>query len=320
MARGVAEPWTEPLAHPLAAVTSADALTIRDGGAEWTLAADDVLFVAEPSACLTPIPHAPATVRGLACIEGRPFAVVDSVADSGARKPGGALVVVASGDGGVALRVDAVTRKSGAAAVTGGGVDFGTIGERSSPFEGLPWSVYVPAHASWTVRAETDLELAVCAAPAKGGLPARLIAPQEVGEETRGSGTNARHVRNILPDDSPHAETLLVVEVITPGGNWSSYPPHKHDTDDPPNESYLEETYYHRLARGAGFALQRVYTDDRSLDETMAVENGDVVLVPKGYHPVATVHGYDSYYLNTMAGPRRAWKFHNAKEHEWLLK
>lgn len=136
MARGVAEPWTEPLAHPLAAaapvdmlnttlaaVTSLDALTIRDGGAEWTLAADDVLFVAEPSACLTPIPHAPGTVRGLACIEGRPFAVVDSAADLGARKPGGALVVVASGDGGVALRVDAVIRKGKAEPVTGASPD-----------------------------------------------------------------------------------------------------------------------------------------------------------------------------------------------------
>lgn len=131
MARGVAEPWTEPPAHPLAAapdkmldttlaaVMTADALTIRDGGAEWTLAADDVLFVAGPSTCLTPIPHAPAMVRGLACIEGRPFAVVDSAADAEVRKPGGALVVVASGDGGVALRVDAVTRKGGAAPVTG---------------------------------------------------------------------------------------------------------------------------------------------------------------------------------------------------------
>ncbi|PWC90107.1 hypothetical protein TSH100_03750 [Azospirillum sp. TSH100] len=135
MARGVAEPWTEPPDHPLAtapdgtlgAETSADTLTIRDGGVEWTLAADDVLFVAEPSVSLTPIPHAPATVRGLACIEGRPFAVVDCAvepaADSGARRPGGALLVVASGDGGVALRVDAVTRKGGAVPATGAGPD-----------------------------------------------------------------------------------------------------------------------------------------------------------------------------------------------------
>lgn len=206
----------------------------------------------------------------------------------------------------------------GRARISGGGAEFGIVGERSSPFEGLPWSVYVPARSSWTLKAETEVEVAVCSAPAKGVLPPRLIPPQEVGEETRGSGTNARHVRNILPDDSPHAETLLVVEVITPGGNWSSYPPHKHDTDDPPSETYLEETYYHRLARGSGFALQRVYTDDRSLDETMAVSDRDVVLVPRGYHPVGAPHGFDLWYLNVMAGPVRKWHFTMAPEHAHL--
>ena len=135
----------------------------------------------------------------------------------------------------------------------------------------------------------------------------------------RGKGSNTRYVTNILPETEP-AHSLLVVEVITPGGNTSSYPPHKHDSDDLPNESLLEETYYHRINPPQGFAMQRVYTDDRSLDEAVVVENGDVVLVPRGYHPVATVHGYDSYYLNVMAGPKRVWKFHNAPEHEWLLK
>ncbi len=107
------------------------------------------------------------------------------------------------------------------------------------------------------------------------------------------------------------AESLLVVEVITPGGHWSSYPPHKHDRDALPEESYLEETYYHRLSPPQGFALQRVYTDDRSLDETMAVADGDVVLAPRGY---------ELYYLNTMAGPKRTWRFHNDPAHEWLMK
>ena len=121
------------------------------------------------------------------------------------------------------------------------------------------------------------------------------------------------------------AERLLVCEVLTPGGNWSSYPPHKHDRDALPAESQLEETYYHRLNPPQGFAFQRVYTDAepagaRDLDEAMAVEDGDVVLVPKGYHPCAACHGYDLYYLNVMAGPRRTWKFHNAAEHAWLLK
>ena len=205
---------------------------------------------------------------------------------------------------------------SGRAEVSAGRQDFGTIGERSSPFEGAPWSVYVPARAQWRVVAKTPVELAVCSSPAEGRLPARLIPPTDVGQETRGKGTNTRYVRNILPD-SAAAETLLVVEVITPGGNWSSYPPHKHDTDAPPRETYLEETYYHRLVR-PGFAVQRVYTDDLSLDETMAVTDRDVVLVSRGYHPVGAPIGFDLYYLNTMAGPVRQWHFTLAPEHAFL--
>jgi 5-deoxy-glucuronate isomerase len=207
---------------------------------------------------------------------------------------------------------------SGRARVKGGSEDFGIIGDRASPFDGSPWSVYVPAHSSFSVTAETECELAVCWAPAKGERKVHLIRPDDVGQETRGQGTNTRYVRNILPDTSPLAECLLVVEVITPGGHWSSYPPHKHDVDDPPRETYLEETYYHRLKRGSGFALQRVYTDDRSLDETMAVADRDVVLVPRGYHPVGAPHGFDLYYLNVMAGPVRQWKFTMSPEHAFL--
>lgn len=208
----------------------------------------------------------------------------------------------------------------GTAEVSAGGRDFGVVGGRSNPFEGAPWSVYVPARSSYEVMAQTPLELAVCASPATGKLPPRLIPPDEVGLETRGEGSNTRHVRNILPDSSPHAESLLVVEVITPSGNWSSYPPHKHDRDALPDESYLEETYYHRFDPPQGYGVQRVYTDDRSLDETMTIRDRDVVLVPKGYHPVGTAHGYDLYYLNVMAGPKKVWKFHNDPDHEWLVK
>lgn len=206
---------------------------------------------------------------------------------------------------------------SGRVRISAGDVDFGLMGERESVFDGLPWSVYIPARSSWTVEAETPAEVAVCASPAEGKLPARIIPPSEVGEEVRGKGTNTRYVRNILPDTAT-AESLLVVEVVTPGGNWSSYPPHKHDVNDPPRETYLEETYYHRLKRGTGFALQRVYTDDRSLDETMAVSDGDVVLVPRGYHPVGAPHGFDLFYLNVMAGPVREWRFTMSPDHAFL--
>ena len=198
------------------------------------------------------------------------------------------------------------------------GADLGLVGERAGPFDGNPWSVYVPPGDVWHVAAEDACELAVCSAPAAKGRKMQVIAPDAVTHETRGKGTNTRHVRNILPDTSEIAEKLLVVEVITPGGNWSSYPPHKHDTDDPPRETLLEETYYHRLARGGGFAFQRVYTDDGSLDETMAVRDRDVVLVPRGYHPVGAPHGFDLYYLNVMAGPVKQWRFTISPEHDFL--
>ena len=152
-----------------------------------------------------------------------------------------------------------------------------------------------------------------------GAFPRASSRRTTVGTLIRGQGANARHIRNILAEEA-EAESLLVVEVITPGGHWSSYPPHKHDRDALPDESYLEETYYHRLSPPQGFALQRVYTDDRSLDETMAVADRDVVLVPRGYHPVGAPHGYELYYLNTMAGPKRIWRFHNDPAHEWLMK
>ncbi|RMH68093.1 MAG: 5-deoxy-glucuronate isomerase [Actinomyces sp.] len=198
------------------------------------------------------------------------------------------------------------------------------VGGRPSPFaDAAPGAVYVPPGATWTVTARDALELAVASAPAEGRLPVRLLDPASMSTETRGTGTNVRHVRNILPETEP-AESLLVVEVITPGGHWSSYPPHKHDTDRLPAESSLEETYYHRLDPPQGFAFQRVYTDPgpdgrREIDETMTVHDGDVVLVPRGYHPVGAPHGYDLYYLNVMAGPERIWRFHNDPAHEWML-
>ena len=209
---------------------------------------------------------------------------------------------------------------TGTATVSAGDHRFESIGGRSSVFDGeAPYSVYVPSGSDYRVTAETDLELAVCSAPGKGGHPVRLIGPEDVGFEERGQGTNRRLVYNILPDSEP-ADSLLVVEVITPNGNWSSYPPHKHDSDNLPQESSLEETYYHRINPSQGFAFQRVYTDDRSLDETMAVEDGDVVMVPKGYHPVGAPHGYDLYYLNVMAGPVRTWLFRNDPAHDWIVK
>ncbi|MGS2723906.1 5-deoxy-glucuronate isomerase [Porticoccus sp. GXU_MW_L64] len=208
---------------------------------------------------------------------------------------------------------------AGKATVTTGKEHWDSIGKRSSPFDDqAPYAAYVPPGDHFRVAAETELELAVCRAPATGEYPARLITPDACHKEVRGEGTNTRRICNILFGNMA-AESLLVVEVFTPGGNWSSYPPHKHDSDNAPEETQLEETYYHRLNPPQGFAFQRVYTDDRSLDETMSVENHDLVMVPEGYHPVGAPHGYDLYYLNVMAGPKREWIFHNDPDHEWML-
>lgn len=206
---------------------------------------------------------------------------------------------------------------TGTVSVDAGGEHFGDIGGRETVFDGAATSVYVPAGHRYTIEAASDAEIAICTAPGSGVGAVRLIRSDAV--EVRGQGTNTRHVRNIL-SDADEAESLLVVEVITPGGHWSSYPPHKHDRDAFPEETFLEETYYHRLSPPQGFAFQRVYTDARDIDETMAVEDGDVVMVPRGYHPVGAPHGYDLYYLNVMAGPRRNWVFRNDPAHEWIVR
>src|SRR5690606_17793405 len=152
---------------------------------------------------------------------------------------------------------------SGRGKAAAGGEAFGSLGGRGSPFDGVPAALYVPAGSDWSVTAESELELAVCTAPGKkAARPPRVIRAADLSKETRGKGTNTRYVTNILPEDQP-ADSLLVVEVITPGGHTSSYPPHKHDRDDLPRESLLEEVYYHRLKPRQGFAFQRVYTDDR---------------------------------------------------------
>lgn len=192
------------------------------------------------------------------------------------------------------------------------------IGGREGPFDGPPHALYLPPGTEYRVEATAELELAICSAPADEGVEAFAIRPEEIEVERRGTGSMEREIRPILMAERP-AERLFVVEVITPNGHWSSYPPHKHDRNEPPEETYLEETYYHRVNPEQGFAFQRVYTEDRSLDETVTVRDKDTVLVPGGYHVVSAPPGYDLYYLNVMAGPIREWKFTNDPDHEWLF-
>jgi 5-deoxy-glucuronate isomerase len=193
------------------------------------------------------------------------------------------------------------------------------VGGRSTVFGGTPDAVYAPPGCTLAITGASDeCEIALCWAPAKRGTEAALLKAAGVTPFKRGLGQTERIIHNILMEDRP-AESLLVTEVLTPGGNWSSYPPHKHDTDDLPHESFLEETYYHRIARPEGFAVQMVYTRDGSLDEALRVGDGDVVLVPRGYHPVVAGPGYDLYYLNVMAGPHRRWLATTDPDHRWQM-
>lgn len=195
---------------------------------------------------------------------------------------------------------------------------YSALGSRQSVFEQQsPYAVYVPPGHEVRLVAHGAAEVALSTAPATGRLPARVIEPAQMTRSVRGQGANTRYVCDILPETEP-AEGLLVVEVITPPGHSSSYPPHKHDSAGV-GETVLEETYYHQLQPPQGFAFQRVYTDDRSIDQAMAVEHRDTVLVPRGYHPCTVPHGYELYYLNTMAGPQRRWAFRNDPDHEWML-
>jgi 5-deoxy-glucuronate isomerase len=207
----------------------------------------------------------------------------------------------------------------GTAEVSAGGLRLGAAGTRSSVFDEPPAGVVLcEPGADVEVVAETAVLLAIAAA--RGGNVHRtaVVAPDAILVETRGEGPSRRTVKNLLPP-SAEAGRLIAVEAYTPGGNWSSYPPHKHDTDDPPYESQLEELYFYRFDRPSGFAVQRVYTPDRSLDETITVIDGDVVLVPRGYHVVGAAAGYDTWYLNVMAGPARVWRFTIDPDHMWLM-
>lgn len=198
----------------------------------------------------------------------------------------------------------------GKARIEGAGRDWGELGARDNVFERIPpHALYLPGGTTWKATATTGCTLAVCSAPTRGGHQARRLGPEGITTVQRGKGINVRYIHSIAMEDADVADSLLVTETYTPNGHWSSYPSHRHDEDDYPRITYLEETYYHRFDRPDAWGFQRVYTEDGSLDEPMVVNDGDVVLVPRGHHPCAAPYGFEMYYLNVMAGPRRNWRF-----------
>jgi len=190
---------------------------------------------------------------------------------------------------------------------------------RASVWEGLPWALYLPAGTSAVAIAPTGRAvLAVASAPASGRAGASaepiLIAPDDVSVEVRGAGNATRQINHIITPDFP-ADRLEVVEVYTPSGNWSSWPPHKHDTDDMPREAILEEIYHYRFRRPEAWGVQRLYGG--SVDGVWPVRDAETVIVRDGYHPFVATHGDDAYYLNALAGDIRtmACSYDPALEH-----
>jgi 5-deoxy-glucuronate isomerase len=184
------------------------------------------------------------------------------------------------------------------------------VGPREDVFSDYPHAVYLPAGTPFHIVAGHECEIADCRALSSGRsasralrLEPRVIRPEDCGNEIRGGGNATRQIVDIVPPTFP-ADRLMLCEVYTPGGNWSSYPPHKHDTDAPPREVDLDEIYYYRFRDAGGYGFQRLY--NRRRDDTLRVVNGDVVAVRDGYHPFVTAYGYDAYYLNVLAGERRS--------------
>jgi 5-deoxy-glucuronate isomerase len=193
-----------------------------------------------------------------------------------------------------------------------------SIGKRKNVFDGLPYCVYLPHGHEVKFAAETRCEIAECRVPSTAGLEPRLVRPQDVASSLRGGGNASRQIVDIIKPEFP-ADRLVVIEVYTPGGNWSSFPPHKHDVHNPPTEVDLDEIYYYRIDRPReGFALQRLYSPDKAHDFTVRAEDGDAVLVRSGFHPVVAGPGYNVYYLNFLAGTSRILAVTEDPNHVWL--
>jgi len=204
------------------------------------------------------------------------------------------------------------------------------LGSRADVFAGLPTALYLPRETTFTVTAKTDVEFAVAWARAEVDFPPRLVMPGDIEIEIRGGDHATRQINRLMPPGFP-CSRLVVVEVYTPGGNWSSYPPHKHDvhkvgSDGTILEADLDEVYYYKIDRPEGYALQRIYTDPESplhragypIDAAVIARNNDVVLIPEGYHPVSSPVGYTTYYLNVLAGTAQSLAATDDPQFAWV--
>lgn len=201
--------------------------------------------------------------------------------------------------------------------------EWAEVGGRPHVFAGLAHALYLPPQSDFRLTALTpQFEVAACRIPADQEHPASLVTPAEIAIELRGGHNATRQINSIFPPGFD-CQRLVCVEVYTPGGNWSSYPPHKHDqhrVDDQGQlvEADLEEVYFYKFDRPGGFAMQRVYTSDGALDAALVTRHNDTVLVPYGYHPVSAAYGYPCYYLNFLAGSAQSLACYDDPQHAWI--
>ena len=206
----------------------------------------------------------------------------------------------------------------GTCSVTAGAETFGSIGERNNVFDGKAYGLYIPGNNEYRIEAESSCEIALCYAPWREKGDITLVKPEDNICHFRGRENWKREVRDII-DSRIDSEHLVIGETYNDPGNWSSYPPHKHEVHNPPHEVKLEEVYFYKLSKPSGFGLQRIYTDDRSIDESFSLEDNDTVIIPRGYHPVAAAPGYSIYYLWILAGEGRDLIPNDDPNHTWIL-
>jgi 5-deoxy-glucuronate isomerase len=197
------------------------------------------------------------------------------------------------------------------------------IGRRPDVFSGMPYTLYLPRRTRFTLEAISDsLDIAYGWCAVDTDFPPRLVMPDQVPVEIRGGENASRQINGMIPPGF-NCQRLIAVEVYTPSGNWSSYPPHKHDEhreDKNGNllEADLEEIYFYKIDRPEGYAYQRVYTRNGRLDELVMARDSDLVLVPEGYHPVVSARGYTTYYLNFLAGSAQSLANSDDPDYAWV--
>jgi 5-deoxy-glucuronate isomerase len=212
---------------------------------------------------------------------------------------------------------------SGNYTVTTNRGEWRTVNGRKDVFSGIAHTLYLPRHTDFKLIADSELLDIACGwCVAENDHPVRFKTPDEVAIEIRG-GDNATRQINSLIEPGFDCQRLVSVEVYTPSGNWSSFPAHKHDNrqvndDGSLLEARLEETYFYKIDKPQGYAIQQVYTSDRSLDEIAYARSNDVVMVPKGYHPVVAGHGYSCYYLNFLTGSDQSLANTDDPDHKWI--